>query len=112
LRAGCHFYLALTTELKGHGFRLPLCIDSGRRGTFGNIAASLSNQPLPFTADMQHRQITRAESGALNWKTALLLLLEPISQRHTITTQRAGDVDHTITGPHHLGRSSGLLPVP
>jgi hypothetical protein len=36
-----------------NGFRLPLCIDSGARGTLRHVAASLAHQPLPLAADMQ-----------------------------------------------------------
>jgi hypothetical protein len=41
-----------------------------------------------------------------------IVLREPVSQRHTITDAKEPVRGSHITGPHHLGRSSGLLPVP
>jgi hypothetical protein len=53
---------------------LALCIDSSTRGTFGDIAASLPDQPLPFAADVHHGQITGAERRAFDWKAAVFEL--------------------------------------
>jgi hypothetical protein len=54
-----------------------LCLDKTRRGTFGNIAASLANQPLPFAADMQDGEITEANRRFLDWKAAVFEMREP-----------------------------------
>ena len=54
------------------------------RGTFGHIAASLTNQPLPFAADMQRREITGAERRFLDWKAAMLAMREPVRRYHML----------------------------
>ena len=58
-------------ELEGDGFRLLLSIERGTRGTFGHAAASLPDEPLPSTPDVQDGEITGAERRTLDWKAAL-----------------------------------------
>jgi hypothetical protein len=50
-------------ELERNGFGCAPCVDSGARGPFRGVAASLPNQPLPFGADVRHREIAGAERG-------------------------------------------------
>jgi hypothetical protein len=59
-------------------FGVSLGIDAASRGTFGKVAAILPDQPFPFAADVQHREITRAERRFLDWKAAMLSVCEPV----------------------------------
>src|SRR5271166_3723182 len=62
----------LAAALKGtihrerDGFRLLAGLDVGTSSAFRRVAAIAANQPLPFTADVKDREITGAESRALN----------------------------------------------
>ena len=48
-------------KLERRGFRLLPRLIRGPSGTFGNVAATLPNQPLPLAADMQNGEIAGAE---------------------------------------------------
>jgi hypothetical protein len=45
---------------------LLLSIERGPCRAFGNVTAITANEPLPFAADMQHGEITRAERRFLD----------------------------------------------
>jgi hypothetical protein len=52
-----------------------LCIGSGPRSTFGNVAASTTNEPLPLAADMHHGKIAGAERRFLDGEAAAFVLV-------------------------------------
>ena len=87
------------TQKPRHGFRWTLCIDSSPRRTFGNVAASLSNQPLPFAAHMQNGQVAGAKRRFLDWKAAMLPMREPVRPEVT----KRPDFTHKRTN-HELRR--------
>jgi hypothetical protein len=52
---------------------------SAVRAALRHVAAGLVNQPLPFTADMQNRELARAERGAFDWEAAVLGMIRSLA---------------------------------
>jgi hypothetical protein len=68
-------------QFERHGFGLPLCIGGGSRRAFRHVAAITANEPLPFAADMQNREVAGTKRGAFDGKAALFVLCEPVRNR-------------------------------
>jgi hypothetical protein len=85
-----------------------LCIDKSPRGTFRHVTASLPNQPLPFAADIQDGELTRAKRRAFEWKAAALVLREPVSGLHWSIIAKA---DHGRHLKRPFSRGSCRSPI-